>query len=57
MLYFCFELTVKGTKRVNVKLKKGGAQLMEHMKNIMNFSGIKESQDFDKTLDEKGKVK
>lgn len=33
--------TVRGTKRVNVKLKKGGQELIEHMKKIIAHSDMK----------------
>lgn len=33
--------TVRGTKRVNVKLKKGGQELIEHMKKIIAHSDLK----------------
>lgn len=43
--------TVTGTKRVNVKLKKGGQELIEHMKKIIAHSDMK--GDYNK-MDETG---
>lgn len=45
--------SVTGTKRVNVKLKKGGQELIEHMKKIVAHSDMK--GDYNK-MDETGLV-
>lgn len=47
--------TLVGTKRVNVKMKKGGQALLDHMKSILNMSELKDAEAA-KDLDEKGDI-
>jgi len=44
---------VVGNKRVNVKLKRGGQAIIDHMKKIITQSSLRE--EINKNLDERGK--
>lgn len=46
---------MSGQKRVNVKMKKGGQALIDHMKNILSMSELKEGEAA-KDLDERGDI-
>lgn len=45
---------VKGTRRVNVLMKRGGQALQEHMKRVIDQSGLQEPGQYAKDLDERG---
>lgn len=47
---------VKGLRRVNVMMKRGGQTLIDHMKKVLNQSGLQD-KDYAKDLDERGKSK
>ena len=49
-LLFC--VLVVGNKRVNVKLKRGGQAIIDHMKKIITESSLRE--EINKNLDERG---
>jgi len=49
----CVVSTVRGIKKVNVVWKRGGLQLQNHMKKILEQSKLKED-DYAKDLDERG---
>lgn len=48
---------VKGPRRVNVLMKRGGQLLIDHMKRVMDQSGLNEPMpgEYARDLDERGK--
>ncbi|XP_070192116.1 uncharacterized protein [Littorina saxatilis] len=46
--------TLKGTRRVNVLMKRGGQALADHMKRVIDQSGLHEPGQYAKDLDERG---
>lgn len=46
---------VKGTRRVNVLMKRGGQALQDHMKRVIDQSGLHEPDQYAKDLDERGR--
>ncbi|KAK7484146.1 hypothetical protein BaRGS_00024635 [Batillaria attramentaria] len=48
--------TLKGLRRVNVLMKRGGQTLQDHMKRVIDQSGLNEPGEYAKDLDERGDI-
>ena len=55
VLYCAVCGAVKGTRRVNVLMKRGGQALQDHMKRVIDQSGLHEPDQYAKDLDERGR--
>ncbi|XP_059175867.1 uncharacterized protein LOC131955682 [Physella acuta] len=48
--------TLKGLRRVNVLMKRGGQALLDHMKRVLDQSGLQDDNTYAKDLDERGDI-
>ncbi|CAL1528526.1 unnamed protein product [Lymnaea stagnalis] len=48
--------TLKGLRRVNVLMKRGGQTLLDHMKRVLDQSGLQDDDTYAKDLDERGDI-